>query len=338
MLSFALLAWCCQLQLASGKKHRHTQEVRPTRFLILSYQHSGTHFVRDTLTKQQGVYVWDEVCRRKDFTDAFNRSCLDLMSFLLGLHAYNYTPAANVVEHIVSFVARPMNISKPINSKRYCASSEPISSCYGHYLNQVQSMGMLIQQGQGWVHRAFVAELIRRLNKNRVDHHVAVRVLVLHRTNYIAHSMSASNTMTQYRPTFNTTKHVIDLEKMRRDYTAIRSRFYETVNDLIASKVETVFVTYEHICTHPGNVTAVMKHLNIPVTSSLNVTTNTKFHTNATYTYIENIGDVASALYQQGAFGHALGGKSSSLIEMCMLFDNCVVAPPRFCASIPCFV
>lgn len=71
--------------------------------------------------------------------------------------------------------------------------------------------------------------------------------------------------------------------------------------------------------TYPGSL-AVMKYLHVPVTTSENVMSDTKHNTIATYTYIENMVDVVSSLYKQGAYGHMLGSESALILACVPLF------------------
>lgn len=83
---------------------------------------------------------------------------------------------------------------------------------------------MLIQQTQGWGKPFSSSHLIHRLVRNSVGHHINARVLALQRTNYIAHSMAASNTEVVVHQD-NTMQHHLDLDQISRKYTEIRDRY-----------------------------------------------------------------------------------------------------------------
>ncbi|RYY81159.1 hypothetical protein EON63_16025, partial [archaeon] len=117
--------------------------------------HSGTHFVKNVLAQQPGVFVWDEICRHTQLIDGFGHSCLDLMSFLLDLPTFATTPEAGVVFRLVGYLSHYLNPIRGGNNT-VCNATDPLSNCYPYYFKQLRSVGMLIQQNQGWGDPAFM--------------------------------------------------------------------------------------------------------------------------------------------------------------------------------------
>ena len=111
-------------------------------------------------------------------------------------------------------------------------------------------------------------------------------------------------------------KDVVDAEY---DRNIIYKQLFATIPD----DSWCIYVTYEHLLRHHETFAAVASFIGFSTVAPINVTEDTKHHSNQTSTYILNLPSVIQDLR---------ANNYPSLNE-CQLYDNCEPSYPGFCKN-----
>lgn len=308
------------------------QTIQPVRFLLFSVQESGTHFVRNVFLSLPKMYFWNELCASSSEAPDV---CLDKISLALALPTVTTPPSDEVIQNMMT---SPSKKDVYLNGETpRCSGKGGLTQfqCFYYYMNRANAISCILHQNQGWGKNEFMQRFIQLHHKNKELYGIDIRVLFLHRTNFIAHSIAAPNTNLRSHRDVTKTKYTIVLKNVYRTHYASQKVYFDAINVSRMNNISSVYVTYERLNSNSSTFESLLLALHININSTiLHVSNTTKHHSNHTYEYIHNIREVIVKL-NSSSNPYV---NSFTKLDVCMLYDNCVLQPPSFCEYIPCFV
>lgn len=288
-----------------------TAVQQPFRVVILSTQHSGTHFVGSTLAKQPGSIYYAELCIPTYFPALIGMDCITRIKYMLAYPEVDYDEIDD--DRWKSFFPD-------------CKNSEKASHCALDKVSKASSIVMNLQQDQGWKYSDFLKEFMSTWKRYRADYGIETKLILLFRTNSIAHyiAQSAMKSVTTPDPE----PRVVSLDAVMRFRRAIIPP-YEQFYNLYPAEPSSLAVAYEHLLKHSETFYAIARFIGFTQVDFIDVP-DTKHHTNQTGTYLKNFLEIR----------HDIRALRYPDLQECMLTDDCGPAFPSFCSnsSLLCYI
>ena len=274
------------------------------RFILMTRQHSGSHFLKEIISMHPNVLMHDEVCMEKHLrstSSLYKFDCLDILKFSLRLSITS--------KDLVQYLS---NDSK--------------------FLNEIsvntKAIGCILHQNQGWEN----AHMVNNLNKQIIHSYKSttdkeIRLVFLHRKNYLSISLASSNTLYANNHTKEDhKKHVVNLREVSDD--AIKTE--DLYKLALQSFPNNIIVSYERLTTYPSSIfIKIFRYLDImdlkiinldkiigPNKIVIQINTSDRHHEQLPYTYIKNLNEVTPILKSKKYI-------NDDDLSYCMLYNDC---------------
>jgi hypothetical protein len=292
--------------------------VRAQLFAVVSWQHSGTHFVRSVLNGAVGSVVCG------DELPQFGKWCAPPPTGPVG-SGDNFNAMTDVLWGRTPFaeVANATDWKKGKCARTHvpgCGSlgnaSRPAS--YAEHADRIVSRatarGFIWQQGSRTLGRP-KPQLLRHLTL------VQFRAIILWRSNVFAHAMASSNVR---RVAVAPVRKRILSADMLRDIVLPQKFAHDAFRTLSASRLPAIMVKYELLVTKPAAFVLLFDFLGVPVAISDDghtliasswtymISNSTKHHQMPPSSYIANLEEAAGMCARLG-----------EPCQICMLDDTC---------------
>jgi hypothetical protein len=282
-----------------------TNRNQPVRFILLhSIQHSGTHFFRSTLLQQPGLLFFDEICTTFQFFLPELPGCLDKLKYAFQLpdntHKTNNT----------------IYLSKHMPN---CAKSNDINTCFNQNVLSSRAVGMILQLSHGLADRKWMENFVTFYKHYYDQYKIDIKFVILYRVNLIAHQLASSGNIILRN------EHVsasLILDEAQHYEQRMINLYYALLKSCHPNS-PIFYVTYEHLLQHHETFYEITKFIGISSPHAMNVTEETKHHTNTTLSYVSNLAEVLPDLYF----------RKYPLLQLCMLFDDCARLKPSLCVD-----
>jgi len=293
------------------------------RFIVLTMQSSGSHFLRSTLNSHPSILLHDEQCidfthegQKYEFPDkvkTHSYNCYDQIDLSLGMQD---------------------------------ASTEILDAFPSYWngfelrMHAIKAIGILLHANQGWNEPAEIQQLKNLIymkstdkNDNGISHQV-VKIVILHRKNYISRSFAGTNMKSAHNSDdlkklhFTASKNIsLTAIQAMADYAEAQ---YRTV---IKELKDYIYVGYEMLVADSSSFLHVFRYLGVddlsvtardhnqligPKGVSIMIKHDEKHHAGLPYQYISNLQEVSSSLSRNDTVEH------DSTLRYCMLYDNCI--------------
>lgn len=294
----------------------------PLRYILLTVQHSGSHFFRDLIINNTATGFFDEICYMNDHLSPF--SCHEKLQLLLNLPGRR----TGYPDDLQTTKTR---LNSQLNSidctVRLGTSTKEMVDSIPPCVERLHSVGAIVHWNQGWMDPAAQQHLLNIVAAS-IRKGIKFALIFLHRTNYIAHSFAQANTARRNEAEASADK--VDLAKTQANAALLSSTFSQTISRAASMNIPVYFVQYEDILNDDSVARRLIDSVGLRRKSSrFEVSTESKHHSNVTWSYIKNVNDIWKDLYLQ----------RYSLLRLCMLFDDCPSVVPSFCSkdNVHCF-
>jgi len=296
-----------------------------TRFIVLTMQSSGSHFLWSTLNGHPSILLHDEECiyfthvgQHYSFPDKvkeYSHNCYDQLALSLGME--HSTTSTEILDAFPKYWDR-----------------------FKSRMHAIKAIGVLLHANQGWNEPEEIQQLknliyMKSTDKDNNDiNHQVVKIIILHRKNYISRSFAGTNTISAHKSEdlkrlhFTASKNIsLTAIQSIADYSEAQ---YRTV---IKELTDYIYVGYEFLLAESSSFLHVFRYLGVddlsvntrdhdqligPNGVSIMINHEEKHHTGLPYQYIDNLQEVSSSLSRNVTVEH------DSDLRYCMLYDSCI--------------
>lgn len=200
---------------------------------------------------------------------------------------------------------------------------------YSRLIQGSSGVGMIIHNNQGWGHIDWIREFKRSQDALVANGEEKVKVIFLHRVNYISGYQASSNTVNFKKRTVVAPVKSMNLSDVLIWANERTEQYKAGLAEFSRQDPNVYYATYESLIDNATGFLPIFRFLGINDVSlaqsdpntltgpniNITVSSTTKHHTNMTLSYISNIQEVAQELiYQHEKYPG---------LQVCMLFDAC---------------
>ena len=304
LVFFILIFEYCSASLFTNS---HNNVLQPLRNILVTMQHSGSHFFGGVLgqLKLNGRVVGlGELCAPSR-TDWMGIDCITRIKLMYGLPDVDFNILSDTawVTHFPS-----------------CKTATDAGECAMETILSAPMIQMILHANHGWGDPDWRKSLFEMRNIYQKVHNIDIKLIILYRTNFIAHHIAASASKRDPNEVL-TPVHLSlpDVVSANAQRSLLYHQFFMTMPEKDISSC--LYVTYEHLLNHHETFSAIARFLEVSTITQMNVTSDSQHHTNETGTYLLNLNTVVEELKEN----------KYPLLNECMLHDNCGPILPEFC-------